>query len=185
MAFKRRSDKLSPEEEQALIKEILSMATFDDLFGGKSSGQRFMKFEKEGESLLLEQTGEPKRVPQLGPNDKPTWLVKLVGAPKYKPMEEGDFDPDDESEVENAFQPEKEIVIPVRVVGKKNADGSKDEDFTPFDTDWEVTKGQKDKLKDAMLEASAPAEKGTKYVVKLLSRDKKPYTYAVRILDES
>ena len=33
-----------------------------------------------------------------------------------------------------------------------------------------------------MLDAGVPAEDGTKYVVKLLSKDKKPYTYSVKIL---
>jgi hypothetical protein len=158
------------------------MATFDELFGGSGTGgQRWMKFDNEGEAYLLEQAGEPKLVDQKDANGDVTWLVKLAGADKYKPMAAGTFDPDGE-DVENAFKPEKEIHIPVKAVAKKLKDGTADPNHEPFDTTWELTKDQRPKLKEAMLDANVPAVVGTKYVVKLLSRSKKPYTYSVKIL---
>lgn len=159
------------------------MASFDDLFGGGNggSGRRFMKFENEGEAFLLVQTGEPKLVPQKNQNGEIVYLVQVNEGDKYKPMGKGTFD---EDTVANAFMPEKEIVIPARAVGKKLKDGSKDPDFEEFDTDWELTKDQKEKFKEAMLDAGVPAEEGTKYVVKLLSRKDKPYKYSVKILTD-
>jgi len=33
------------------------------------------------------------------------------------------------------------------------------------------------------MDASSPAEKGTKYVVKLLSKQSKPFKYSVKVLE--
>lgn len=155
------------------------MATLDDLFGKKSGGQRWMKFENEGEAFLLVQTDEPKRVPQKNANDEVVWLVQVNEGDKYKPMGEGTFDADT---VANAFKPDGNIVIPARVLAKKLKDGSTDPAHEEFDTDWELTKDQAEKFRDAMLDSGVPAEAGTKYAVKLLSRAKKPYTYSVKIV---
>lgn len=157
------------------------MATFDDLFGNKG-GKKFIKFEEVGETLLFVQTGEPKRAPQKNnKTGKNVWLVKFASEAKYKPMDEGDFDEDDPT-VENAFQPQGQLVIPVQVAGRKKKDGTPDGDFEPFEADWEVTKDQEPKLKDSMLETGLPASPGTRYAVKLLSRAEKPYKYAVKTL---
>lgn len=159
------------------------MATLDDLFGNNNGGgRRFMKFNEDGESFLLVQTGEPKRVPQKNPQTgKNTWLVQRNDGDKYQPMDEGTFD---EDEVENAFMPEKEIVIPVQVVAKKLKDGSKDPAHEVFETEWMLTRDQKDKFKDALMDSGANAEAGAKYVLKRLNSTKKPYTYSVKILTD-
>jgi len=158
------------------------MATLDDLFGNKSSDRRFMKFENDGEELLLVQTGEPKRPPQRNrKTGKNVWLVQMASDDKYKPMDEGTFN---EDEVENCFQPKGEIHIPVKVAGKKFKDGSKDEDFEPFETVWELTKDQEPKLKEAMMDTGTPAQPGTKYILKRLDSTVKPYVYAVKILKD-
>lgn len=156
------------------------MATLDDLFGKKTGSQRWMKFENEGEAFLLVQTDEPKRVPQRGPNGGITWLVQKAEGDKYKPVEaDASFD---ESDYNNAFKPDGNIVIPARVLAKKLKDGSPDPAHEEFDTDWELTKDQAEKFRDAMLDSGVPAEAGTRYAVKLLSRAKKPYTYSVKIV---
>jgi len=158
------------------------VATIDDLFPAPAGSKKYMKFNEEGEALLLVQTGEPKLVPQKNQQGQNVWLVKFADADKYQPKGEGTFDPDDEN-VENAFQPDREIVIPVEVVGKKLKNGSKDDGFESFKTDWEVTKDQREKLKEALMDASSPAEEGTKYVVKLLSKQNKPFKYSVKVLE--
>lgn len=157
------------------------MATLDDLFGKAEGNRRFMKFDVEGEAFLLEQTDEPKLVPQKGPNGRRTWLVQDAEGDKYQPKEEGTFDPDS---VHNAFLPDKNIVIPAKVLAKKLKDGSTDGSHEPFDTEWELTKDQREKFREAMLDSGQSAEAGTRYAVKLLSRAKKPYTYSVKILDK-
>lgn len=157
------------------------MATLDDLFGKPAGEQRWMKFENEGEAFLLEQTAEPKLVPQKGPNGRNTWLVQVNEGDKYQPKEEGTFDPDS---VHRSFMPDKNIVIPAKVLAKKLKDGAADPTHEPFDTDWELTKDQREKFREAMLDSGQSAEAGTKYAVKLLSRAKKPYSYSVKILDK-
>lgn len=158
------------------------MATLDDLFGKAEGNRRFMKFDVEGEAFLLEQTDEPKLVPQKGPNGRKIWLVQDAEGDKYRPVEEdSSFD---ESDYNNAFMPDKNIVIPARVLAKKLKDGSTDNSHEPFDTEWELTKDQREKFREAMLDSGQSAEAGTKYAVKLLSRAKKPYTYSVKILDK-
>lgn len=157
------------------------MATLDDLFGKAEGNRRFMKFDVEGEAFLLEQTDEPKLVPQKGPNGRNTYLVQESEGDKYQPKEEGTFDPDS---VHNSFMPDKNIVIPARVLAKKLKDGSTDNSHEPFDTEWELTKDQREKFREAMLDSGQSAEAGTRYALKLLSRAKKPYTYSVKILDK-
>lgn len=158
------------------------MATFDDLFGGSTSGKRFIKFEEVGESFLLEQTADVKRPPQKNQKTgKTVWLVQVNKGDRYKPMDEGDFDAD---EVENCFKPEAEIHIPVRVLAKKDKQGKAVDGFEQFDTDWELTRDQKDKLKEAMMDVGLPAEPGQKYAVKLLSKSEKPYKYSVKMLEK-
>lgn len=157
------------------------MATLDDLFGKPAGDQRWMKFENEGEAFLLEQTGEPKLVPQKGPNGRNIWLVQVNDGDKYQPKEEGTFDPDS---VHRSFMPDKDIVIPAKVLAKKLKDGAADPTHEPFDTNWELTKDQREKFREAMLDSGQSAEAGTKYAVKLLSRAKKPYSYSVKILDK-
>lgn len=175
-AIKVREAEL-PEER------LKQMATFDDLFGkGSGSGKQFIKFENDGEAFLLEQTGEPKKVDQRGPKGGTIWLVQESEGDKYKPVEETkDFD---ESDYNNAFKP-KNIAVPVKVIGKKLKDGSKDEGFEPFETLWELSTGdQEAKFKDAMLDAGVPVETGTKYVLKRLDSTKKPYTFSIKILTD-
>lgn len=158
------------------------MATLDDLFGKPAGSQRYMKFENEGEAFLLEQTAEPKLVPQKGPNGRKIWLVQDAEGDKYRAVEEdSSFD---ESDYNNAFMPEKNIVIPAKVLAKKLKDGAADPSHEPFDTEWELTKDQREKFREAMLDSGQSAEAGTKYAVKLLSRSKKPYSYSVKILDK-
>ena len=156
------------------------MATLDDLFGNKNDGsKRFMKFENDGEMFRLVQTDEPKLVPQKNPQTgKNTWLVQVNEGDKYQPKDEGTFN---EDEVHNAFMPNKNIVIPVRVVGKKLANGSKDENFEEFDSEWELTRDQTPKFKEAMLDTGVAAEAGTIYLLKRLSSKQKPYTYAIKM----
>ena len=155
------------------------MATLDDLFGKKTGSQRWMKFNEEGEAFLLVQTGEPKRAPQVNDTGRLVFLVQVNVGDRYKPMAEGTFDPET---VQNSFKPDGNIVIPARVLAKKLKDGSTDPAHEEFDTEWELTKDQAEKFRDAMLDSGVPAEAGTRYAVKLLSRAKKPYTYSVKIV---
>lgn len=155
------------------------MATYDDLFN-QSSGKRYMKFENDGESLLLVQTDEPKLVPQKNNEGKTVYLVQVSEGDKYKPMTKDQFD---EDEVENFFTP-KVVSIPVTVAGKKLKDGTKDDSFEPFDTNWELNQDQEKKFKEALLDTGLPAEAGTKYAVKRLSSKSKPYTYSVKIIED-
>jgi hypothetical protein len=155
---------------------------FDELYGktGGNSDKRWIKFENEGDTFLLEQIDEPKLVTQKNQKTgKDKWLVQVNESDKYKVMDEGDFDPD---EVHNSFMPDKDIEIPVRVLGKKLPNGDKVEDFEPFDATWELRNGDmQDKHMEAMMETRAAAEKGARYTVTLLSKSVKPYKYSVRM----
>jgi hypothetical protein len=159
------------------------MASYDDLFGKKSGGDRkFMKFEADGEAFLLVQTGEPKMVPQKR-NEKVVHIVKFEENPKGKPMAFDEYDPDADN-VEWVIKP-KDIEIPVRVIAKKDSAGKKVENFEPFDSVWELNQGDMEaKFKDAMLDAGVAVEEGTKYALKRLDSKKKPYTYSVKILTD-
>lgn len=155
------------------------MATYDDLFK-RDSGKRYMKFENDGESFLLVQTGEPRLVPQRNRDtNEIIYIVQVEEEGKWKRMSKEDFD---EDEVFGIYQP-KNVLIPVTVVAKKLKDGTKDESFESFDTDWELNQDQEKKFKEALLDTGLPAERGTKYAVKRLSSSTKPYTYSVKILE--
>lgn len=157
------------------------MATsYNDLFGKKSSdsegGKRYLKWESVGDVVVMQQIGEAvSDHPQyVFGTSKKKFLVKMNAEDKYKPMGEGDFDPD---EVENSF-PATEIMIPVRVLKVTKADGTVDE--TEFDAEWTFKGDQQDKFKDALLELGEGIGEGTAYAVKYLA-DGKPRKYAVKI----
>lgn len=162
------------------------MATYADLFGDpnapKATGgsQRWLKFEQVGETFLLQQTGEPKQVPQQV-DKKVKWIVQAYEGAAWKPMGEGTFDPE---KVAGSYQPdEKDIEIPVTVVGKKDSKGQKVEDFEPFDTVWELKNGDTlDKFKAELLDTGHPAAPGTLWAYKQLSKSTKPYQYSVKIV---
>lgn len=109
--------------------------TYEDLFGKKSplngtSQSRWMKWDNDGETLLVQVTGELEMRDQLK-DGKTKWLVRMVKGGKVQPMAEGDFDPD---RVDGAWKPnERDAVIPVKVMGKKFKNGEKDENFQPLD----------------------------------------------------
>ena len=155
------------------------MASFDDLFGAKGD-RKFMKFEADKETYLLQQRGEPRFVPQKMDDGKLKYMVQVNPGDKWAPMGEGTFD---EDKVEASFKAGSEIEIDVTAVAKKDKDGNKIEDFEPFDTVWEVKMGDcKKKLEDAMVEADSPIEDGTVFSLQRLSSKKKPYSYAVKII---
>lgn len=160
------------------------MATYAELFGKKSSGaSAFVKAGEEGETLLMVQTDEPKQVPQqIEVNGKRVnkWLVQPAEGDKYKVVgETADFD---ESDYNNAFQPDGDLHIPVRVVAKKLKNGEVDKTFEPYDATWDLGAGdQMEKFQDAMMESDVPAEKGTKYARKLLTTKVKPYKYSIKM----
>lgn len=163
--------------------------TYADLFGNKSQGggsrTPFFKYEETGDEYLLVQTGPHQMVDQtieVGKKRLTKWIV--LDKPKeeggqYKAMGEGTFDPD---KVENAFQPDKEIRLPVKVLARKTKDGKADEKFEPYDALWDLAAGDlTQKLQDAMLESDVPAVEGTRYVTKRLSTTPKPYKYSIRM----
>jgi hypothetical protein len=160
------------------------MATYDDLFGGKSGGSgSFVRAGQEGETLLMVQTGEIKKVPQQVEVDGKKynkWLVQPSEDSKWKVVPQ--MPGFDESDYHGAFQPNADIHVPVKVVAKKLKNGEKDETFEPYDATWDLGAGdQMDKFKDAMLESGAAAIEGTKYSRKLLTTQVKPYKYAIKM----
>lgn len=157
------------------------MATYADLFGKKSGSSSYVPAGGEGETLLMVQTGEPQLVAQTVEVNKKRlekWLVQDSEGGKWRVVgADADFD---ESDYNNAFQPEKDIHLPVKVVGKLLPNGSKDESFEPYDATWDLGAGdQREKFQDAMLEADIPAAVGTRYKRKLLTNKVKPYKYAI------
>jgi len=162
------------------------MTTYADLFGDPNapqkpkSDQRWIKFDEVGETFLLQQTGDPEQVPQKV-DGKVKHIVQAYEKAPWKPMGEGTFDPE---KVAGSFiPPEKDVEIPVRVVGKKNKDGSKVEDFEPFDTTWELKNGDSlEKFKAELLDTEASIGEGTLWAYKQLSKAKKPFQYSVKIV---
>lgn len=155
------------------------MASFDDLFGSNSD-RRFMKFEHDKETYLLQQRGEPRFVPQKMDDGKLKYMVQVNPGDKWTPMGEGTFD---ENEVEASFKAGNEIEIDVTAVAKKDKSGNKIDDFEPFETVWELKMGDcRKKLEDAMAETGLPIEDGTVFSLQRLSSKKKPYSYAVKIV---
>lgn len=161
------------------------MATYEDLFGksGMASGggsSRYLKWENDGETLLVQITGEPDPRPQQV-DGKPKWLVRLVAGQKPKPMAEGTFNPD---AVDGAWQPkERDIYVPVTVVGKKDAGGKKVEDFQTFDTEWELSKGDMlDKTKAEMQDTGHALAPGALVALKRLDSTSKPHKFSVKIV---
>lgn len=161
--------------------------TFEDLFGGGSKSgdggtSKFIRPGEVGETLSMVQVGGHKMVPQqikVGNSFEDKWLVQVGPKDKYKPMGVSQFDAD---AVENAFEPDYLPQLTVKVVGRLNPDGSKDEDFVPYEAKWDLSGGdQFAKFKDAMLESGAPAVDGTKYNRKFLSDKTKPYNYSIRM----
>ena len=152
---------------------------YDELFGKKSSGQ-YIKWANVNEALYMQVTGAPDpRYPDYDfKSGKRKFLVKLADAPKYKPMQEGDFDPESD-EVENSF-PLTVIRVPVKVFRRVLADGQDDPTFEEFESFWIPTQNQTDKLKDQMLETRIPLAPGTVVAVKYLE-DGKPRKYMVRL----
>jgi hypothetical protein len=161
------------------------VASFDDLFGKKSddSGVQRMRFDEAGEAFLLVQTGEPKHVSQKNKDGEVIHIVKMESWPKGKPLPVSEYDPED-ADLEWVVKP-KDIVIPVKVLAKKDRAGKKIEDFEPFDTDWKLGRDEREKFKDAMLDAGVEVTEGTKYARKLLTKPAKgPYTYSIKILTD-
>lgn len=159
--------------------------TYEDLFGAQSpmngsTPSRYMKWDQDGEELLVRVTGELEfRDQQI--DGKTKWLVRMVKGGKMKPMAEGDFDPE---KVEDAFKPkEKDALIPVKVMGKKLKNGEKVENFEPFDTMWELVKGDfKTALQAEMREAGKPIDVGLMVALKRLDSTGKPHKFSVKFL---
>jgi hypothetical protein len=185
MAFKQRSEWLSAEEQQAEVERILgvNVASFDSIFkpqGGGSS--KFLKVSEDKETFLVQQTGDPIETDQKNDKGEVTWLVKMVSAPKYKPMGEGTFDPKSK-EVENAFKPDPNYHFPVRIIGHKSPKGETLEDFDGAEIKWDTSAGDTfSKLRDALMDAETDPEVGTIYAVKRLDSTSKPYTWSVKVV---
>lgn len=158
------------------------MASFDDIFGKKSGGSSFLKFTEDKETFLVQQTGEPEARDQKNAKGQVVYLVKMKSAPKYKPMGADEFDQDSEN-VENFFKPDPNYVVPVRIIGHKNAKGESAEDQVGSDVIWDTSAGDTfAKLKDAVLEEGVGLEVGAVYAVKRLDSKSKPYTYSVKVV---
>lgn len=156
------------------------MASFDEIFGKKSGGSNFLKFTEDKETFLVQQTGEPEAREQKNQNGKTVYLVKLHDAIKYKPMGEDEFDQD---EVENFFKPDPNYIVPVRIIGHKNAKGEAIEDQVGNDVTWDTSAGDTfAKLKDAVLEEGVGLEVDAVYAVKRLTSKEKPYKYSVKVV---
>jgi hypothetical protein len=159
--------------------------TYEDLFGNKSplagsKQSRWMKWDNDGETLLVQVTGELEmRDQQI--DGKTKWLVRMVKGGKVKPMPEGDFDPE---KVEGAWKPnERDAFIPVRVMGKKFKNGEKDESFQPFDSEWELGKGNfLDALQAEMKETEKAIDTGLMVALKRLDSTSKPHKFSVKFL---
>jgi hypothetical protein len=162
------------------------MATYADLFGDPNAPQkpkgdrRWIKFDEVGETFLLQQTGDPEQVPQKV-DGKVKYIVQAYEKAPWKPMGEGTFDPE---KVAGSFiPPEKDVEIPVRVVGKKDSKGVKVEDFEPFETTWELKNGDTlDKFKEELLDTGAEIGEGTLWAYKQLAKVKPKYKYSVKIV---
>lgn len=159
--------------------------TYEDLFGKQSpangsSTSKYMKWENDGETLLVQVTAELEfRDQQI--DGKTKWLVRMVEKGPVKPMAEGDFNPE---RVEDAWKPkEKDAIVPVRVLGKKLKDGTKVEGFQEFDTTWELSKGNFLKaLQAEMQETERAIDVGLMVALKRLDSTSKPHTFSVKFL---
>ena len=159
--------------------------TYEDLFGAQSpmngsTPSRYMKWDQDGEELLVRVTGELEfRDQQI--DGKTKWLVRMVKGGKMKPMAEGDFDPE---KVEDAFKPkEKDALIPVKVLGKKLKNGEKVENFEPFDTMWDLGKGNfKTALQAEMRETGRAIDIDLTAALKRLDSTSKPHSFGVKFL---
>jgi len=158
------------------------VASFDEIFVKKSGGSKFLKFTEDKETFLVQQTGEPEARDQKNAKGQVVYLVKMKEAPKYKPMGADEFDEDSEN-VENFFKPDPEYVVPVRIIGHKDAKGEAVEDQVGSDVTWDTSAGDTfAKLKDAVLEEGVGLEVGAVYAVKRLDSKAKPYTYSVKVI---
>lgn len=161
------------------------MATYEDLFGKSGmanggGGGRWLKWDADGETILVEVTGEPDPRDQQV-DGKTKWLVKLTESSKFKAMAEGEFNPE---QVAQCFKPsEKDIVVPVRAVGKKDAGGKKVESFQPFDAEWELSKGDfLEKTKAEMLDTGHALKPGALIALKRLDSTVKPHKFSVKFV---
>lgn len=161
------------------------MATYEDLFGksGAANGggsSRYLKWEADGETILVQVTAEPEaRDQQI--DGKTKYLVRLTAGGKYKPMAEGEFNPDN---VDAYFKPnDKDIVVPVRAVGKKDAGGKKVDSFEEFDSEWELSKGDMlEKTKSEMQDTGHALAPGALVALKRLDSTSKPHKFSVKIV---
>lgn len=161
------------------------MATYDELFGkgaSASSTGAWVKPGVVGETLIMVQVGEIKRVPQqieVDGQKRDKWLVQVNEGDRYKPMGKGTFDPD---AVKNAFEPDYGIHLKVRVVARKNPDTTLDDTFKEHEATWDLSAGdQMDKLKDAMLDSGVALVDGTRFGRKFLADNPKPYKYSIKM----
>lgn len=163
------------------------MATFDDLFGKKQG--KFIKWNEEGETLIFQVTGEPDaNHPQRDfRSGKRKFLIetdekKPDGKNKWKPALEDEFDPDALKEKELGFFALTQLMIPVRVVAKKDKNDAPVQDWEPFDAEWELSDQQKERLKEAMMEdRSIPLAPGTIIGDKLIDNSSKPKKHAIKL----
>lgn len=156
------------------------MATFDDLFGKKSSDQKYIKWSQIDEALYMVVTGEPDpRHPQIDfKSGKKKYMVQVNADSKWGPKQDGEFNPD---HVENYFELTC-IKVPVKVFRRVLPNGEDDASFEEFEADWIPTQDQEEKLKDQMLETRIPLSEGTVVAVKYLL-DGKPRKYMVRLAE--
>jgi hypothetical protein len=163
------------------------LATFDDLFGKKSG--KFIKWNEEGETLIFQISGEvdaahPQRDFKSGSRK---FLVetdekKPDGKNKWKPMLETEFDPAVLEEKELGFFALTQIMIPVKVVGKKGKNNESVAGWEAFDAKWELSQNQEERLKEAMMEdRSIQLVPGTIIGAKLIDMSSKPRKYAIKL----
>jgi hypothetical protein len=164
------------------------MATFDDLFGKKS---KYPKWETEGETLIFVITGEPNTAAPIKDfkSGEKTFFVETTepnpakpGKNKYRIMTESQFDPAALEEKGLNFFARTRWEIPVRVVAKKDKDNNPVENWVAFETTWELSDNQRDRLKEAWMEdKSIPLGPGTIVADKVIDFTAKPRKHAIKM----
>ena len=143
------------------------MATYDELFGKKSSGPKRPpqpKWENEGDSHVGVVSGEPQSVPQRDfEASKDKYMVKTGGGKNgWEVKNEGDFN----TELDNFAL--TQIALPVTIDGVEN---------TIY-----FTGQREDALKDAMQDTGIPLVPGTTIGIKFLRRDGKRKIWSVKLV---
>lgn len=149
---------------------------FDELFGKTETGT-YLKWNEVGDAFAVELLAEPDpKYPQKNfSTGKTKYLVREVAGGPWKPKDEGTFDPD---QVDSSFMA---TVIAVKVnVYQKSTKAGKVDDFEPFETLWELSKEQTEKLKEEMVETGISFGKGTKANIKFLI-DSTPRKFSVKL----